>query len=118
MPPERELTFAEMIELTPPAELARLRALSPKERSVNWIKWCEHDSEDVVASKLLQFHGGDARAAEADAWAVYDVAAGGTWGNRSNQEGMDAGRTIVAHIVDGTEKPPVPRVVKARPSFM
>lgn len=85
-----------------------------QDRLTDLAKKLEGLEPHKAASFILQRHGGDPRAAEAEAWELYDWLAGGTWGSRPRaieQNGAAiAANQICRHIIDKTEEPPVKRI--------
>lgn len=77
-------------------------------------------SPDEAASWLLAQNKGDPRAAEVDAWDLYDFVAGGMWGYRPKppREGAIIASQIAQHIIGATEKPPVPRGPVMHPAYV
>lgn len=112
------IPFGELLAKTPAAKRAEIMSMSPTSRVRVFLNWMEKaDEEAQVASKLLELHKGDARAAEVDAWAMFDIMAEGTVGDRRNKDGGMFAREVVNHILQGTEDPPVARTVPERVRF-
>lgn len=75
-------------------------------------------SPEEAASALLQKHGGDPRAAEVDAWEIYDMAAGGTWGARGKKtEGAANSLEIIRAMLEHLEDPAVQRTRVKHPAY-
>lgn len=91
------------------------------ERINAYIEAMRELSEAEGASLILQSNKGDPRAAEADAWELYNLVAGGTWGLRpkGGQYAANAQRAmnIAWHIFSGTEIPQVPRTEVKHPAY-
>lgn len=109
-------TFEEQLDALGP-ELAKVRAMQPKDRVRLFVRWFEQDEPDEAASKILRFHNGVEREAERDAWAMFDFMAEGSPGNRKNEGGFNYGNELVKHILNGTENPRVERRAVELPAF-
>lgn len=118
---EHVARFRAKLADTAPEQLRQMRAEPAKRRAHLWLmpQYIGEDEPEVAAAKILTFHDGDGRAAEADAWEIYNLAAGGSWGEgRPNVEPGKIALAIVRHITENTEQPPVPRAERPQPSFL
>lgn len=101
-----------------------MRDVAAADRVQVLLNQLAESTPEEVASKLLQFHAGDARVAESDAWSLYDRLAGGTWGLRPDPKSdtsIAAGRRWVGAVIDailaGREMPAVERRPALRSTF-
>lgn len=90
-----------------------MRSLSPALQQ--FLQECERRQlgPEQVASALLQRHKGDPRAAEVEAWDIFDYVAGGSPGMRPNSATQNSSvssiNEVIRCILDGTEEPKVER---------